>query len=492
MFQHKDPRDFYQPVDPELPLSDKRLINPSFKLLSFDGGSLFKNPLYITNTGSLELPHGHQSSFVKLSPEIKQPINSRAIDFFLSTHVFRECGLLRGYYEYLSVLINGVGNSQRLVTSLSAVALAAYANSFQYPDLLQEARRHYVYALRLVNTALSSPEETVKTSTISSVLLLSTFETLTGETKKSLVPCVSHMIAAMWMLCLNGHGLVKTPTSLQLMLHVCWALIQTCIAYSARIPEELINLRKYAASGFDTNDPCWKLSDILVNVAKFRADVKEGILVDCGSIVKIAQDLEFELSSLAGRMPAQWLFESVPIKAMSELVLGTCYHVYPDQWVAYVWNSFRTSRLLLHKEIRTRLEEKLAMSPLSFLETDALNYQNSTKTLRQMISEICATVPQYSGYLQVLATDAILAEACGSLENISLSKASSLTNGIPTIAGAYLILWPLLNAGQTTESDMQRNWIVERSRYIGMVTGIQRAFVFADIIERGEKIWQQT
>jgi hypothetical protein len=37
---------------------------------------------------------------------------------------------------------------------------------------------------------------------------------------------------------------------------------------------------------------------------------------------------------------------------------------------------------------------------------------------------------------------------------------------------------------------MQRNWIVERSRYVGRVIGIQRAFVFADVIERGDKIWE--
>ncbi|KAE8449322.1 hypothetical protein EG329_008223 [Mollisiaceae sp. DMI_Dod_QoI] len=491
MFQHKHQRDFGGLVDPKLLKSDKRLFDPSHKLSTSNGRSSLKDSVSIKNTSSLDFLHGYQSSCATLSPEIIEPINRRAIDFFLSVHVFRECGIFRGNYEYLSVFINGVSVSQPLVTSLNAVALAAYAHSFKYPNLLQEARRQYGYALRLVNTAISSPEEIIKSSTLSSVLLLSTFDTLTGETKKSLVPCVSHMMGAMWILCLNGHALSKSRTCLQLFLHVCWSLFQTCITCSTRIPEEVINLRRYAASALNTNDPGWKLCDVAITVAKFRADVKEGILLDCDSNVKIALELDFELASLADSMPTQWRFDSVPIKEMSELVWGACYHVYPDQWVAHIWNSLRTYRLLLHKEIRSQLEDKRAISPLLFSDMDALNYQYSTKTLDQMISQICATVPQYSGYLQVLAHTGTLAEIPNSSETILSSEASSVTNGIPTIAGVYFILWPLLNAGQTTDSDIQRNWIIERSRYIGKVIGIRQAFVFADVIERGEKIWQQ-
>ncbi len=483
MFQHKDRGDFNQPVEPEFTNSDVRPVDPSSKPSASNLQHSLENRFSVTSTSFID---GYHASVVTVPREITQPTNSRAIDYFLSTHVFRECGIPRGYYEYLTVFIAGIGNSQQLVTSLSAVALAAYANTFQHPDLLQEARRQYGYALRLVNTALSSPEETTKSSTLSAVLLLNTFHTLTGDTKDSFVPCVSHMIAAQSILGINGHGLVQSSTCLQLLLHVCWSLLQTYITCSTRIPEQVINLREVAASALDTNDPGWKLSDLIINVAKFRADVKEGILLGRESIVQIALDLDLDVSSLADSMPIGWLFEPIPVKELSDLVFGTCYHVYPDQWVAHVWNNIRTSRLLLHKEIRTQLMNKLALSPLSFSESDALQYQNSTKILHQMISEICATVPQCSGYLHVLAAGGqTLAAAPGFSE-----QTYSLTNGIPTIAGAYLILWPLLNAGQSTESDEQRNWIVKRTRYIGRLTGIRQAFVFADIIDKREEIKQ--
>jgi len=473
MFQHTDSRDFEQPVAHEVSKSEMRLINATHTPLISDGWSSGKIPDSNMTASSPKSPKECQVYLVTLSPKIIQPIHCRAIDYFLSTHIFQECGIPRGYYEYLYVFVNNAGNSQHLVSSLSGVALAAYAYAFQYPDLLHQARRYYGHALQ--------PEETIKNSTLSSVLLLNTFNTLTGQTDQSLVPCLSHMVAAISILSLNFHTMITSRSFLPLLLQVIWGLLQTYMSYSARIPKELIRLRQYATSAIDTNDPGWKLSGILINVAKFRADVKEGILLESDSIVKIALNLDSELSLLADTMPAQWLFESVPLKEMSELVFGTCYHVYPDQWVAFVWNCLRASRLLLHQEIVSRLGDKLTISPLSFTDLDTLNYQASIKILHQMTSEICATVPQYSGYLKALYSKQSFAKIPSSSENI--------TNGIPIIAGAYHVLWPLLNAGQCAESYRQRTWIVERSRYIGRMTGIQQAFVFADMIERGEKIW---
>lgn len=480
MFQHKDLRDFEQPLVPELPNLEIQSINASSKLLCSEGCSSLETLVPNTTADSPTFLKEYQSCDVTLSQEIIQPIHCRAIDYFLSSHVFRESGTPRGYYEYLLIFVNAGDNSQPLVASLSGVALAAYANAFRYPELLQQARRYYGHALKLLNAALSSPEETSKNSTLSSVLLLNTFNTLTGETNQSLVPCVSHMVAAMSILSLNGHSLVKSRTFLPLLLQVLWSMLQTYITRSARIPEELIALRQHAASALDTNDPGWKLSEIVLKVAKLRADIKEGILLDSASIVKAALDLDLEFSSFAENMPAQWRFAPIPAKEISELVFGTCYHVYPDQWVAFVWNCLRTSRLLLHTEIRSRLADKLALSHLSFSDLETLDYRASAKIMHQMVFEICATVPQYAGYLEVLNSNETLAEKSRSSEQI--------TNGIPVIAGAYLVLWPLLNAGQCTESDLQRNWIVERCRYIGRMSGIQQAFVFADLIESGDKV----
>lgn len=47
-----------------------------------------------------------QVHFVVLPDEISETVNDRAIDFFLSTHIFRDSDPIRGYYEYLFIYRN--------------------------------------------------------------------------------------------------------------------------------------------------------------------------------------------------------------------------------------------------------------------------------------------------------------------------------------------------------------------------------------------------
>lgn len=91
--------------------------------------------------------------------------------------------------------------------------------------------------------------------------------------------------------------------------------------------------------------------------------------------------------------------------------------------------------------------------------------------MQQLVSDICASVPQYCGYLPV--------------KSGSVSYTQTVSNGIPAIAGIYLLFWPLLYAGQMAISEYQRDWIIDRMRYIGETTGIQQAFVFEAILKRG-------
>lgn len=290
------------------------------------------------------------------------------------------------------------------------------------------------------------------------------------------------MVAVMSILGLTGRALIRSSTCLRLMLHFCWCLLQTSIIYSSRIPGDLINLRKHAASAVDTNDPGWKLFDMIVKLTSFR------VMADSECIVRSALELDSDVASFADDMPAEWLFKSIPMKNPSGLVLGTYFHLYPAQWVAYIWNSLRTTRLLLLKEIQSRLANKLATLSQLYSSTDALPFQNSTRILHHMVSEICATVPQCSGYLGMLGGDWIPEEVPRSSRQSFSPGIHTLTNGIPRAAGAYLVLLPLFITGQSTDSDICRDSIVERTRYIGKMTGIQQAFTLADIMDRQDSI----
>ncbi|KAI2819557.1 hypothetical protein CBS115989_4408 [Aspergillus niger] len=413
-----------------------------------------------------------------LGGRIVQSAESRAIDFFMSAHTFQNIGLIRGHYEYLSAFPIDVMAEERVVASLRAVALAAYATKFQHFVLLKKARQYYVSALRHINVALLSRREAAKYATIISILFLNTFEALTCESRDFPYQRETHLRGVASILEFQGVELVQSRRGLQLFRQTLLCISVTCLMRSFRIPMGLVKLHRHAAAYMDTGDPAWKLSDIMIALAYFRALVKDRTLCDPETIIASAKYIDRNLCSLADNMPKDWQFQVVELETTSEVVMGTQYHVYPDAWVAGVWNNIRTCRLLLHQEIKRQLENVLDTHLF-----EAVQYQQSVIIMQQLVSDICASVPQYCGYIPDVVDGSPDTPQATSVAD-GLTSAYQSSNGIPATAGIYLLFWPLLSAGQMANSEKQRGWIIDRMRYIGETTGIQQAFVFEDILKR--------
>jgi hypothetical protein len=429
----------------------------------------------------------YDSFHVSPSRGIRQSVNDRAIDLFLSTHVLRDSTVVRGYFEYLFTFYSKRKMEDQLSTSICAVALAAYGNTVRSPALLREARQYLGRSLRLVNTALSSRQGAIKDSTVISIMLLSTFETITCKGQRSLMDCDAHIKGATCLITLRGCQQFQCRVGQQVFLQMCSNILLGCLQRSVYVPVDIIKHRVYAANFFDTDDPAWQLSDIIVAFATFRADVKHRILSDHCSVIAAALRIDTEFSLLATNMPVQWQFETVFTDENPELVFGSCYHVYPDLWVAHIWNTLRTCRLLLYEEICTRLRGKLSLPSLCSSSAE-LQYHLAIEALKQITLDICATIPQYSGHLSMLPNAPVRAGRTDLSQRQRPPIGPSNENISPT-AGTYFLLWPLLNAGQMAASDNQRVWIINRLRYIGSMTGIQQAFALADVLERREKIY---
>lgn len=158
----------------------------------------FHGPVDRTLSINLPIPKARRFSHAeslyqtRLSPATKE----RAINFFLSAHVLHESTYPRGYFEYLATLYSKSSTSEPLSLSLNAVALAAFANLVKSSILLNEARRGLLFAIRSVNTALHSHQAAIEDSTLSAVILLGTFETITGLGYHSVKDCDTHVNAA--------------------------------------------------------------------------------------------------------------------------------------------------------------------------------------------------------------------------------------------------------------------------------------------------------
>ncbi|PWY82133.1 hypothetical protein BO70DRAFT_396430 [Aspergillus heteromorphus CBS 117.55] len=424
----------------------------------------------------------HELSLCKLPKQIIQPVQCRAIDFFLQTHTFQENGVIRGHYEYLPAFSHEITTDTQVVTSLTAVALAAYAYKFQYPELLDAARRQYVYSLRYMKDALSCHEKAVEDNTLISVLLLNTYEGLTCETKASLPHREAHLKGAMTILALRDRGLVRSRRGLQLFRQTSLCLTLSCLIHSLRVPAGLMDLHLVSAGYMDTGEPAWRLSDVMIKLAGFRADIREAVLCDPGNIIQAAGAIDAELLCLEGDMVAKMPFQTLSAAEKSDLVWDTYYHVYPDLWAAAAWNHVHSCRIVLHSEIKSQLETILATSPDSFSPADAQQYEQCRLTLQHLTSEICASMPQYCDYLPLLSDGT--QQQPKAREN-EISYGNNQSSAIPTTAGIYQFFWPLLNAGQVTQSQSQRDWIIDRCRYMGRMSGIQQAYALAEILEDG-------
>ncbi|KAL5341027.1 hypothetical protein BJX70DRAFT_386890 [Aspergillus crustosus] len=404
-------------------------------------------------------------SFTSIPGRIQQSVNDRAIEYFLFSHAFRDDGGLRGFYEYLPTY--GISRTDpELLTTLTATALAAFGKRLGNSDVLRQARHYYGRSLRLVNHALQCPIKVRKDSTIIAILLLNTFEGLMSDGRMSLAYSDGHMRGELMIMTLRGPKLLATRQGMQVFLHMSRCLITYCTLRPARLPEEVIELRKHAAQFMDTTSPAWVLEETMIKLAAFRADVNDGVFTDSEMFIAHAYQLDNELSALSNDMPPEWSFKRHDLQLTEGCgTLAYC-HVYPDLWVTYTWNYIRACRLFLHKEVANWLTSIGDNSPLFFR---ALEFRRSSHTVQQLVLDICASVPQYLGESSTLTTD----------------KDPS-ANLVPGVAGAYFLIWPLLIAGDMTESATQRDWIIRQCRSISQITGIQRIAIVAESLERGE------
>ena len=132
-------------------------------------------------------------------------IEERALSFFSNN----SSTWLRNF-DVTDDLCTQTSTGEHLLASMSAVGLASFSHSVHAPELMVRARREYVSALRLTNSALRSPTEVKKDSTLFSVMILSIFERVTGNTERSLAAWAEHVNGAAALVKLRGKDQFKT------------------------------------------------------------------------------------------------------------------------------------------------------------------------------------------------------------------------------------------------------------------------------------------
>jgi hypothetical protein len=390
-----------------------------------------------------------------------------------------------------------------LFASIKAVGLAGISNVANSPELMEDARKSYSTALHLVNTALKSPTDVTKDSTLLSVMVLSVFETITGHCHRSLHAWSKHISGAAALVKLRGPNQLHSRAGFRLFSQVTASLLMSCVHRELPIPGDILELRAEAARCVHAlaSDPAWRLQDVLIEFAAFRAELRDGEQNDLEAVLSKALGLDGAFLALVGEsnIPAAWRYDAIfPDRGAvdRDVVFDGCYHVYKDYGVAQIWNSMRSCRILLNRTIRDTLLRGFAARPPVFvaLEHTAL-FQGAMDALFRLQADILASVPQYLGCGDIANTLGLSApfdvSSLGSLGTGSIRPCNPSSDQSPSrrASGVYFILWPLYLVGSmdiTTEAG--RLWVIKRLQFIGRSEGIQMAIALAGLLEKRGQI----
>lgn len=365
-------------------------------------------------------------------------------------------------YNVLESLYKQSPTDGPLVASVDAVSLAFLSFQFDCTEASVISREKYVSALPRLNQALRTPESATSDSTLLAVLLLDLFEKMTNNNPRSIGSWMSHINGALALVELRADPLYLDSTGLRLSGRLSINLLISCVSANVPVPPALMKLRSDLEPFLNKEDPKWRISALVATYANLNGAIQDQCLLS-SDIIARATELDLEFLSLAKHMPSTWLYSTTYLEEASESVLEKRYDTYPDHFITQGWNVLRVMRVLLNDIIRTHYVSR--DTDFSNNESFSRSSYVATDYIDVIATEICATVPQYTGH------------------NITTfrSKAYCMIQRLQ----CYTLLFPLYVAGSYASCTTQiKPWIVKQLRSMSHEMGIRNASVVAGILER--------
>jgi hypothetical protein len=191
-----------------------------------------------------------------------------------------------------------------------AASLAYLSNEVRSTAVLEKARKAYCSALSLTNKALHSQDTAMRDNTLLTVLLLDLFENLTRDEATSSTPATKHLDGAFALLKFRGNKQFEDPRSIAVFQHISSVLIPSYLERGLPIPKAFLRLRHQASRFACTDDPEWRLTDLLIQIAALQARTQD-VGADSTQALATAQYLELEHMDIEKAMPRPEAIESM-------------------------------------------------------------------------------------------------------------------------------------------------------------------------------------
>lgn len=243
--------------------------------------------------------------------------------------------------------------------------------------------------------------------------------------------------------------------------------MMTCHQLQEPIPRALTRWSRWAEGLHSYNlAPANRFSDLNEQLAGIRAEIKHQDIRDPVVVAARLLPIDALLESWAQALPLSWTYKSyrsIGPNGVPSSGYDMQYDMYPDTWVASVWNSYRNVRLLIH--------ESIVVATLQYgTEEQKVNLHSSAKVLSNMANGICHSAAYLLGYKR----------GDGSTEE---ARKFECAENEPT-PGGFLLLWPLFFSGmlRTTPKE-QRQWVAKTIRRMAVQMGLQLGMSMAKLLE---------
>ncbi|RYP02710.1 hypothetical protein DL765_010698 [Monosporascus sp. GIB2] len=399
-------------------------------------------------------------------PALNLPVEQQASCFFVSNFVLvPKPGEPRGFLDYLVPLLNQEGQGSHLQHAFNACSLALLCNrGGPSANLSERALNEYAKALSKTNAALRDPEGQKADSTLAAVLLLGTFENISGK-QISLEAWGSHVEGAIQLVKVRDsdpfqimHYLSKgKPPGMGVEWWLEDAVKNQMASECQRVCIKTAELRA-------------KVTSLLPALQRTPENIE--IMLD---VIRRCQTVDQEAVSWINNLPEHWQYKTVAWEnhvpngdySKAEVFPGRV-DIYADIYIASVWNMTRVARIILHSMI-VRCAAWVC-APVDYRTTP--EYATAARVCVEINTDIIACVPYYLGW-HLKRGDVVQRAQLGDF-------ACGEGGGVKALAG-YFLAWPLLSVSALDyTTDAQRAWISGRLRYIGDELGVKYAHVLSE------------
>ncbi|KAI1207417.1 uncharacterized protein F4807DRAFT_177265 [Annulohypoxylon truncatum] len=462
-------------------------------------------------------------------PSLNVPVEHQASCHFVSNFILvppEGEGHTRGFMDFIIPLLKSDPHGH-LQHAFSACSMAFLNNRGGVADRFSDRALHeYTKALNGTNAALRNPDTQLADSTLAAVLLLGLFESITAK-QIGMLNWGSHTEGAIQLVKARGKKQLKTKVGLTLFI----AVRTQMIIHSLTSGTTPIMGAEWWIDDAVRDGTAAKCHRLMIKTGELRAEVTR--LMNSMSrtprnievmleMIRRLQAMDQEVVSWMRGVPPSWRYrtvaweDSVPSGgdyARAEVFPGRI-DMYRDFYIASVWNTGRTARLVLMSLV-VRCAA-WACSPVDYRTTR--EYATAARTCVDTITDVIASVPYHLGWhlkegnrrrirqflrhqrqqqqqqqqqyddgssfhlgLGLADSAEDDDDVLGFNSNDSGSFACGEANHVKALAG-YFLTWPLtcLNSQDYT-TDAQRSWVQGRLGVIGDELGVKYAHILKQL-----------